>query len=145
MLVCWSYSVLRTLVLENQYNGSIRCGLLLQMFCGLCVCLLAPAVSCAKMAEPIEMPFGVWTRVVLKNHVLGGAQIPVGRGSFGDIYHPTVNYGKYPACGRYSGPGSVGGRRWQCSLLAMCNARTVCSSRSIVMGGGLPSICSERQ
>ena len=28
------------------------------------------AVSCTKMAEPIEMPFGLWTRVVLRKHVL---------------------------------------------------------------------------
>jgi len=28
------------------------------------------AVSCAKMAELIEMPFGIWTRVVPRKHVL---------------------------------------------------------------------------
>jgi len=27
------------------------------------------AVSCAKTAEPFEMPFGLWTRVDLRNHV----------------------------------------------------------------------------
>jgi len=30
------------------------------------------AVSCAKMAEPIEMPFGLWTRVGMRMHVLDG-------------------------------------------------------------------------
>ena len=30
------------------------------------------AVSCAKVAQPIEMPFGVWTRVGPRKHVLGG-------------------------------------------------------------------------
>jgi len=30
------------------------------------------AVSCAKTAEPIEMPFGVWTRVGRRKHVLDG-------------------------------------------------------------------------
>jgi len=30
------------------------------------------AVSCAKMAEPIEMPFGLWTRAGPRKHVLGG-------------------------------------------------------------------------
>ena len=30
------------------------------------------AVSLAKTAEPIEMPFGIWTRVSPRNHVLGG-------------------------------------------------------------------------
>jgi len=29
-------------------------------------------VSPAKMAEPIEMPFGLWTRVAPRNHVLDG-------------------------------------------------------------------------
>ena len=29
-------------------------------------------VSPAKMAEPIEMPFGVWTQVDLGNHALDG-------------------------------------------------------------------------
>jgi len=30
-------------------------------------------VSCAKMAEPIEMPFGTWTWVGPTKHVLDGA------------------------------------------------------------------------
>jgi len=29
-------------------------------------------VICAKMAEPIEMPFGLWARMGPRNHVLGG-------------------------------------------------------------------------
>jgi len=29
-------------------------------------------MSCAKMAEPIEMPFGIWTREGPRKHVLGG-------------------------------------------------------------------------
>jgi len=29
-------------------------------------------MSCAKTAEPIEMPFGVWTQVGSTKHVLGG-------------------------------------------------------------------------
>jgi len=41
------------------------------------------AVSCAKMAEPIEMPFGFGTRVGPGNHVLdGGPDAPMGSGSF---------------------------------------------------------------
>jgi len=31
-------------------------------------------VICAKTAEPIEMPFGLWRRVVPRKHVLDGAQ-----------------------------------------------------------------------
>jgi len=33
------------------------------------------AVSCAKMAEPIKIPFGLWTWVVPRKHVLGGVHI----------------------------------------------------------------------
>ena len=29
-------------------------------------------VSCAKIAEPIKMPFGLWTQVGPRKHVLGG-------------------------------------------------------------------------
>ena len=35
------------------------------------------------MAELIKMPFGMWTRVGIKNYVLdGGPDPPVGRGTF---------------------------------------------------------------
>jgi len=33
------------------------------------------AVSCAKMAEPIEMLFGLWTRVGPRKYVVDGVQI----------------------------------------------------------------------
>ena len=32
-------------------------------------------VSCAKMVESIEMPFGVWTWVCPRNHVLDGCTL----------------------------------------------------------------------
>jgi len=32
-------------------------------------------INCAKTAEPIEMPFGLWTRVGPRKHVLDGARI----------------------------------------------------------------------
>ena len=35
-----------------------------------------------KMAEPIEMPFGLWTRMGPRNLVLCGFQIPLGKGLF---------------------------------------------------------------
>jgi len=38
------------------------------------------AMSCAKTAELIEMPFGVYTRVGPRNHE--AAQIPPGEGQF---------------------------------------------------------------
>ena len=33
------------------------------------------AVICAKTAEPIEMSFGLWTRISPRNYVLDGVQI----------------------------------------------------------------------
>ena len=39
-------------------------------------------VSCAKMAEPIKMPFGLWTWAGQRKHVLDGFQTPVPRGNF---------------------------------------------------------------
>jgi len=53
----------------------------------LCVCLLDTTVSLTKTAEAIEMPFGLWTRVGLGNHVLGGGvDRPVGRGNSGGCF-----------------------------------------------------------
>ena len=40
------------------------------------VCLL---INCAKMAELIEMPFGMWTQVGLRNHVLDSSWNPQGK------------------------------------------------------------------
>jgi len=42
-----------------------RCGLVTDVPWSLClsVCLLDITLSCAKTAELIRMPFGVWTRV----------------------------------------------------------------------------------
>jgi len=39
------------------------------------VCLLVITMSCAKMAEPIEIQFGVRTRVGPGNRVLGAVKI----------------------------------------------------------------------
>jgi len=51
-------------------------------------------VSPAKMAEPIEMQFGLRTRVGPGNHVLdSGPDPPVGRGKFlGENGPPIVKY-----------------------------------------------------
>jgi len=47
------------------------------------VCRSVTLVSPAKMAEPMEMPFGSRTRVGPRNHVLdGGPDPPMGRGNF---------------------------------------------------------------
>jgi len=52
----------------------------------LCVCLLDTTVRPAKMAEPIEMPLGLCTRVGPSNHTLGGSLR--GRGNFGGHIQP---------------------------------------------------------
>jgi len=50
------------------------------------------AVICAKTAEPIEMPFGLWARMGPRNHVLDGFQIHRGKGQFWWKGAPTVKY-----------------------------------------------------
>jgi len=67
------------------------------------------AVSCAKMVELIEMPFGMWTLVGWRNHVLGGVQIPTHEGA---IFR--VKTGQPRTCldmssGRYTQSDSAGG------------------------------------
>ena len=39
-------------------------------------------MSCAKITELIEMPFGIWTAVGLRNRVLDGVQIPAREWAF---------------------------------------------------------------
>jgi len=58
------------------------------------VSLYVTLVSPAKMAAPIEIPFGLRTRVSPGNHVLdGGPDAPMGRGNFeGGKGHPIVKY-----------------------------------------------------
>jgi len=46
------------------------------------------AVTCAKAAEPIEMPFGLWAQSGSRNHELDGVQIPTRRGNFGEKGRP---------------------------------------------------------
>jgi len=51
------------------------------------------AVVCAKTAEPIEMPFGLWARMGPRDHVLdGGPDPPMGRGNFRGKGAPIVKY-----------------------------------------------------
>jgi len=47
------------------------------------------AVSSAKTAEPIEMPFGLWTRIGPRNHALDRGSDPhIERGNFGEKGRP---------------------------------------------------------
>jgi len=64
------------------------------------VCLLVTTMSCAKTDEPIEMPFVLWARVGLRNHVLDPD--PNRGGGYEERY--LVEHREYPACGRYSKP-----------------------------------------
>jgi len=48
----------------------------------LSVCLLVTFVSSAKTAEPIEVQFGLVTRMGPKSHVLDGGADPQGNGLF---------------------------------------------------------------
>ena len=50
----------------------------------LSVCLSVAIISPAKTAEPIEMPFGLWTRVGQRNYILDGVRIIIihGKGQF---------------------------------------------------------------
>ena len=48
----------------------------------LCVMIMNPAI----MAEPIKMPFDVWTWMARKNHVLDGGSAPhMRRGNFDGV------------------------------------------------------------
>jgi len=58
----------------------VACWLLPMLRVYVCVCLFVAhnneTMICAKMAEPIEVPFGMLTVVGLRNIVLGGALDP---------------------------------------------------------------------
>jgi len=49
-------------------------------------------VSTVKTAELIEMPFGMWTRVGPRKHVLDGVQIPIEKGNFDGKGRPIIKY-----------------------------------------------------
>ena len=74
----------------------LRCSLLLQTEKrGLSDGLSRPA----KTAEPIEMPFGLWTRVGPRIHVLdGGSDAVMGRAILRGKCRPTVKFMEYGPC-----------------------------------------------
>jgi len=63
----------------------------------LSVCLSVTIVSPAKNAEPIGMPFGLWTRVDQRNHEFEGVQIPPCEGTIlrGEGAAHRKVYGRY--------------------------------------------------
>ena len=97
-------SYLFTFILSSQFYRHIRLkstAYLSDPPCmSVCLCVLITAVSCAKMAEPTEMPFGSSTRrgICPRKHILCGSWIPTERDTFGRSHSgmPTL------ACGRYS-------------------------------------------
>jgi len=68
-----------------------RCGLSrsIAWYVGLSVMIVSPA----KTAEPIEIPFGMWTRAGPRNRVLDGVQITTREGANmrGKVADPTVH------------------------------------------------------
>jgi len=61
--------------MRHRMHRVQSCGLMLQMQRGLCVSVGHITVSPTKMAEPIEMPFVLWTRVSPMNDVLHGTPV----------------------------------------------------------------------
>jgi len=79
----------------------MHCSYLLDWCCfwleSLCVLYgaqdLKSVLNTAKTTKLIQVPFGLWTRMDPRNHVLDGVQIPLGRGNFeGEKRQPIVKY-----------------------------------------------------
>jgi len=89
---------------------------------------LSVGYNSTKTDEPIEVSFGVCTRVGPGNHLSCGAQIPHGKEQFLFGWHlprPIVKCWEYPACGRYSQPYSGGGSSdaaFRCQLVVQLTA-----------------------
>jgi len=63
------------------------------------VSLSVTIVSPAKTAEPIEIPFGLWTRVRPRNHILDGGPDPAWEGSIlRGKERPIAKYREYYPC-----------------------------------------------
>ena len=54
------------------YRYRYRCSVVCVCLC-VCVCVLDITMNCAKRAEPIDMLFGMWTRMGPRNNALGWA------------------------------------------------------------------------
>jgi len=78
----------------------VRCGLRCDV---ICMCLLVATVSCAKTAEPIEMPFGMLTRGAEEPCIRWGSDLSTRRGTLGCVDSPAVDI-----CNRICyGPGAM--------------------------------------
>jgi len=59
-------------------------------------------VSPAKVAEPIEMPFGTWTHVGPMNHVLDGSNLHTQRGNLEGNTGPVQHMPRHISQSTYS-------------------------------------------
>jgi len=78
--------------ISSSSNAKVCC-LLLPMFHDLCTCLLETTAGFAKMAEPIEVPFRLYTRAGSRNPVLDGTWILPLEGALLEYIH-----GHFVAC-----------------------------------------------
>jgi len=74
ILTCFQQALLLGRIADAVYY--YRRSSMVRSSVGRSVCLSVTIVSPAKTAEPIEMLFGMWTRVDSMNHVFDGIQIP---------------------------------------------------------------------
>jgi len=74
---------------------SIRCNLLLPLFCDLCV--LFTIMNWAKTAKLTEVPSGIWHRVGPRRHILCGCPDLPREGAVWGYLRPIVKYGEYLA------------------------------------------------
>jgi len=89
MLLLYSRSFRYIFIRYIRYGG-LAIDLSWSVDC-LCVfvCLLVTAISPTKTDKAVEMPFGFWTRVGPRNHVLGGGPyLPRGKSYFGGCPAP---------------------------------------------------------
>jgi len=62
------------------------------------------------MAEPIEVPLGIWTQIGLRNIVLNECpDLHTGEQFWARVCRPIVMYREDSACGRYLQPYLAGG------------------------------------
>ena len=71
-------------LLVSAYPGSPGQKAVKRLCVCVCVCMsMVITMSPTKTAEPIGVPFMVWTRVGLRNHVLGEGPYPQMKGHLG--------------------------------------------------------------
>jgi len=77
-------------------------------------------MSSAETAEPIEMPFRLWTRVVQETTYYAGVRIPQGKGRLGGISRPIEKYLGYLAWAKVIRLVAAAMRPFAVSIAATC-------------------------